>query len=82
MSLVKSYYATYKDALSHTVFVTLLFNSGAKSRTRFARFVEKIVFLLVFLGLLFISVFAVFSALGRWMRVENVQFRSTPRVTT
>ena len=64
MSLVKSYYATYKDALSHTVFVTLLFNSGAKSRTRFARFVEKIVFLLVFLGLLFISVFAVFSAWG------------------
>jgi hypothetical protein len=23
-----------------------------------------------------------FAQLGRWMRVENVQFRSTPRVTT
>jgi hypothetical protein len=28
------------------------------------------------------SNWASFGELGRWMRVENVQFRSTPRVTT
>jgi hypothetical protein len=61
MSLVEGHQATYKDVLPHTVLITALFNSGAIPKTRFARFLEKALFVLVLLGLSFVAILAVFK---------------------
>ncbi|CAB4028390.1 Hypothetical predicted protein, partial [Paramuricea clavata] len=64
MSLVEGHQTTYKDVLSHTVLITALFNSEAIPKTRFARFLEKALFVLVLLGLSFIAILAVFARSG------------------
>ena len=39
-----------------------------------------LIYYYLYVVLLYITMW--FTIIGRWMRVENVQFRSTPRVTT
>ncbi len=66
MSLVEHSHGTYKDALLPTVFITSLFNSGAFARSRYGRFVEKALFILLsilFLGRALVAVLPVF-----WLR--------------
>jgi hypothetical protein len=48
MSLVEGHQVTYKDVLPHTVLITALFNSGAIPKTRFARFLEKALFVTLY----------------------------------
>ena len=55
---------TYKDVLSPTVYITVIFNSGVVAYSRCARFLEKAFFILLFLGLTFIAVLAVFARSG------------------
>ena len=64
MALVARSHGTYKDALFPTVYITALFNSGAIARNRCGRFFQKALFILLFLGLTFIAVLAVFARTG------------------
>ena len=64
MTLVARSHGTYKDALFPTVYITALFNSGAIARNRCGRFFQKALFILLFLGLTFIALLAVFARTG------------------
>ena len=66
MSLVVSRHSmkTYKDVLLPTVYITSLFNSKAIAKSRFARVLEKALFVLLFFGLSFIAILAVFARSG------------------
>ena len=55
---------TYKDLLSPTVYITIIFNSEVVANSRCARFLERAFFILLFLGLTFIAVLAVFARSG------------------
>ena len=66
MSLLASHrnMETYKDVLSPTVCITVIFNSGVVAKSCCARFLEKAFFILLFVGLTFIAILAVFARSG------------------
>ncbi|XP_046845654.1 uncharacterized protein LOC124439473 [Xenia sp. Carnegie-2017] len=64
MSRVNMKSISLKDVLSHTAFVTSFFNSGIIAKNSFTRFLEKVLFLILFCGLSFIAILAVFARKG------------------
>lgn len=63
MSVVKSHHIS-SNVMYHTALITTLFNSGACTNTRLGRFLEKCFSLVVFLGMSFIALLAVFARSG------------------
>ena len=64
MALARDGPTTYMDVLRPTAVMTTLFNSGAITKTRIARFLETLLFVVVFSTLVFIAMLAVFARSG------------------